>query len=70
MKMYLLHMYAQDILEASIEGIKLLGGIGGLIRIGLLYFASTTTTSEVRKDFATIAACSMTSHNLVMFGSV
>jgi len=45
--------------EAGIGGIKLLGGIGGLIRIGLLSFASTITTSEVRKDFATTAACSM-----------
>jgi hypothetical protein len=59
MKMYLLHMNAQDIPEAGIAGIKFLGGIGGLIRIGLLSFASTTTTSEVRKDFATTAACSM-----------
>ena len=59
MKMYLRHMKIQELPEAGIGGIKLLGGIGGLIRIGLLSFASTITTSEVRKDFATTAACSM-----------
>lgn len=45
--------------DAGIGGIKFLGGIGGLMRTGLLSFASTTTTSEVRKDLATTAACSM-----------
>ena len=59
MKMYLRHMKVQELPEAGIGGIKLLGGIGGLTRTGLLSFASTTTTSEVRKDFATTAACSM-----------
>jgi hypothetical protein len=59
MKMYLSYLKVLELLEGGIGGIKFLGGIGGLIRIGLPSFASTITTSEVRKDLATTAACSM-----------